>query len=322
MPRTSPMSGSRGASHGSRTNLSQVKILVTGGSGFVGKVVVERLLARGHSIRVLARGTRPAPGGTCETVQGSILRPGSLPAACREVDAVVHLVGIISEVGDQTFERVHTEGTRNMLHAAQSAGIRRFIHMSALGTRPDAVARYHRSKWEAEVAVRASGLDWTIFRPSLIYGPGDGFVGLFARMAEWSPVLPVIGTGQSRVQPVAVEDVGHCFASAPTTPASVGRTFDLCGPRSYPFDRVIRMILEATGRHRGVVHLPLPIARLQAGILESVFPRILDQAPPLNRDQIQMLEEDNVGDPVPASEAFGFVPRSFEDGLARLFGRV
>ncbi|MFM7816561.1 MAG: complex I NDUFA9 subunit family protein, partial [Verrucomicrobiota bacterium] len=134
-------------------------------------------------------------------------------------------------------------------------------------------------------AVRASGLDWTIFRPSLIYGPGDGFVGLFARMAEWSPVLPVIGTGQSRVQPVAVEDVGHCFASAPTTPAAVGRTFDLCGPRSYPFDRVIRMILEATGRHRGVVHLPLPIARLQAGILESVFPRILDQAPPLNRDR-------------------------------------
>ncbi|MFZ9856237.1 MAG: complex I NDUFA9 subunit family protein [Limisphaerales bacterium] len=298
-----------------------MKILVTGGSGFVGRAIVERLLSRGDTVRVLARGTRPTQGGTVETVQGSILRPETLTAACQGVDAVLHLVGIISEVGDQTFERVHTEGTRNMLEAARSTGLRRFIHMSALGTRPNAVARYHRSKWEAEQAVRASGLDWTIFRPSLIYGPGDGFVGLFARMAQWSPVLPVIGTGQSRVQPVAVEDVAHCFAAAPRTPGSVARTFDLCGPRPYPFDQVIRMILEATGRHRGVVHLPLPIARLQAGFLEKVFPRVLDQAPPLNRDQIQMLQEDNVGDPGPASEVFGFTPRSFEEGLARLFPR-
>ena len=300
----------------------QVKLLVTGGSGFVGRAIVERLLSRGHVVRVLARGTRPSLGGGVESVEGSILRPQSLPAACQGVDAVLHLVGIISEVGDQTFERVHTEGTRNMLHAARSAGIRRFIHMSALGTRSNAVARYHQSKWRAEEAVRASGLDWTIFRPSLIYGPGDGFVGLFARMARWSPVLPVVGTGRSRVQPVAVEDAAHCFASAPMTPAAVGRTFDLCGPRSYPFDEVVRMILRATGRNRGVFHLPLPIARLQAGILESVFPRILDQAPPLNRDQIQMLQEDNVGDPGPASEVFGFSPRPFEEGLARLFRDV
>ena len=225
-------------------------------------MVVQRLLSRGHTVRVLARGTRPGLAMATETVPGSVLRPETLPAACGGVDAIIHLVGIISEVGDQTFERVHTEGTRNILQAAQSEGLRRFIHMSALGTRPNAVARYHRSKWMAEEAVRSSGLDWTIFRPSLIYGPGDG-----------------------------------------------------------PFDRVIRMILEATGRPRGLVHLPLPIARLQAGILEKVFPGMLNQAPPLNRDQIQMLQEDNVGDPGPASEVFGFIPRSFEEGLARLFLR-
>ena len=298
---------------------SRVKILVTGGSGFVGRAIVERLLSQGYAVRVLARGTRPAICDTTETVQGSVLRPETLPRACQGVDAIIHLVGIISEVGNQTFERVHTEGTRNMLDAARSTGIRRFIHMSALGTRPNAVARYHRSKWMAEEAVRASGRDWTIFRPSLIYGPGDGFVGLFARMAKWSPILPVIGTGQSRVQPVAVEDVAHCFAAALRTPGSVARTFDLCGPRPYPFDQVIRMILEATGRHRGIVHLPLPIARLQAGILEKVFPSVLDQAPPLNQDQIQMLQEDNVGDPEPASEVFGFAPRPLEEGLAKLF---
>lgn len=314
------MLGSKGASHWSRTTVPELKLLVTGGSGFVGRAIVERLLNRGHMVRILARGTRPTLGGTVETLQGSVLHPETLPPACQGVDAVIHLVGIISEVGDQTFERVHTEGTRNLLQAARSVGLRRFIHMSALGTRPNAVARYHRSKWEAEQAVRASGLDWTIFRPSLIYGAGDGFVGLFARMAQWSPVLPVIGPGQSRVQPVAVEDVAHCFASAPMTPGSVSQTFDLCGPRAYPFDQVIRMILKATGHHRGVVHLPLALARLQAGLLETVFPRMLDQAPPLNRDQIQMLQEDNVGDPGPASRAFGFEPRDFSEGLARLLG--
>lgn len=291
-----------------------MKVLVTGGSGFVGREIVRQLVAAGHAVRVLARGTKPAVNGV-ETVTGTVLRPESLPAACAGCDAVIHLVGIISEVGDQTFERVHTEGTRNLIAAARNAGIQRFVQMSALGTRPEAASRYHRSKWEAEQAVRSSGLAWTILRPSLVYGPGDGFVNLFVRMSRWSPVLPVIGSGQSLVQPVAVADVARCFVGALGEPGSVSQTFDVCGPDRLSFNAVLEEILAATGRRRLKLHLPLPLARFQAAVLEFVFPKLLGQAPPLNREQIVMLGEDNVGNPRPAAELFHFEPASFRPTL-------
>ncbi len=291
-----------------------MKVLVTGGSGFVGREIVRQLLAAGHTPRVLARGTRRSEAGI-EIVRGSVLEPETLTAAVAGCDTVIHLVGIISEIGPQSYERVHTEGTRNALAAAMAAGVSRWIQMSALGTRPDATARYHRSKWAAEEAVRANGLAWTIFRPSLIYGPGDGFVNLFARMSRWSPVLPVMGAGQCLLQPVAVEDVARCFVAALAQPSSVGRTYDLCGRERLSFNAVLDEILAATGRRRPKLHLPMPIARLQARLLEWVFPTLLRQAPPLNRDQLLMLAEDNVGDPEPAARDFGFEPVSFRAGI-------
>lgn len=294
-------------------------VLVIGGSGFVGRELVRQLRAAGHTPRVLARGTHGVEAGV-ETVRGSVLQPETLAAACAGCDAVVHLVGIISEVGAQTYEHVHIDGTRNVLAAAQAAGVPRHVHMSALGTRPNAVARYHRSKWAAEEAVRASGLAWTIFRPSLIYGAGDGFVNLFARMSRWSPVLPVMGSGQNLVQPIAVADVARCFVAALTQPASVGQTYDLCGRERFSFTAVLDEILAATGRHRAKVHLPMPLARFQAAVLEWVFPTLLRQAPPLNRDQLLMLAEDNVGDPEPALRAFAFEPVKFREGIRRFLG--
>ena len=294
-------------------------VLVTGGSGFVGREIVRQLLAGGYTPRVLARGTHGAETGV-ESVRGSILQPETLTAACAGCAAVIHLVGIISEVGRQTYERVHTEGTRNVIEAAQAAGVPRYVHMSALGTRPNAIARYHRSKWAAEECVRASGLAWTIFRPSLIYGAGDGFVNLFARMSRWSPVLPVMGSGRNLVQPIAVADVARCFVAALTQPASVGQTYDLCGRERFSFTAVLDEILAATGRHRPKVHIPLPLARFQAAVLEWVFPTLLRQAPPLNRDQLLMLAEDNIGDPEPAMRAFGFEPVKFREGIRRFLG--
>jgi len=294
-------------------------VLVTGGSGFVGREIVGQLTAAGHIPRVLARGDQ-APRAGVEFARGSVLEPASLLTPAKDCDAVIHLVGIISEAGEQTFERVHLEGTRNVLAAAGAASISRFIHMSALGARPDAPARYHRSKWAAEEAVRASGLAWTIFRPSLIYGPGDGFVNLFARMSRWSPVLPVIGSGQSLVQPVAVEDVARCFVGALAQPRSVGQSYDLCGRERLTFRAVLEEILRATGRRRLRLGLPLPVARLQARVLETLCPRLLGQAPPLNRDQILMLQEDNVGDPGPACRMFGLEPTPFREGIRRFLG--
>lgn len=297
-----------------------MKLLITGGTGFVGGEIVRQARDAGHSVRVLARGRRkPEPG--VEWLRGSILDQDSLPGAMAGMEAVVHLVGIISEIGDQTFERVHFEGTRHVLKAAKTAGVSRWIHMSASGTRPAARSRYHRSKWDAEESVRGSGLEWTIFRPNLIYGPGDGFVNLFARVARWSPVLPVVGPGTNRLQPVAVEDVARCFVGALAMFQSTGQTLDICGRESFTLDEVLDHILEATGRTRLRAHIPWWLAGLQARALEAVFPAILGQVPPLNRDQILMLQEDQVGDPDPVCRMFGFEPVRFREGIQRFLAK-
>ncbi|MBN8246404.1 MAG: complex I NDUFA9 subunit family protein, partial [Verrucomicrobia bacterium] len=285
-------------------------------TGFVGREVVERLMQEGHVVRVISRGTRPPSAGP-EWVRGSVLDARSLPAAFRDCHAVVHLVGIIGEIGEQTFERVHVEGTRNVIAACHAAGVSRLMHMSALGSRPGARSRYHQSKWAAEESVRDGGLRWTIFRPSLIYGRGDGFVTLFARFARWSPVLPVLGPGTQRFQPVAVGEVARCFAAAPGIPESVGCTVDVCGPERLTMNAILESLLAATGRNRPLLHLPWGIAGLQAGLLEAVVPRLLGKASPLNRDQVLMLQEDNVGDPGPATRLFGLEPVSFAEGIRR-----
>lgn len=300
-----------------------MKILVTGGTGFVGRAVVAALAEAGHVSRVLVR--QPAAPRArelagrfpVELVVGDVLKPDTLRAALWGCEAVIHLVGIISEVGQNTFENAHTQATRHLVGAAQVGGVQRFLHMSALGTRPNAASRYHQTKWAAEEAVRASGLDWTIFRPSLIYGPEDHFTRMMANLSRWSPVLPVMGTGKGRLQPIAVEVVALAFARALTQPATSGRTLDLCGPERLTFNEVLDAILAAVGRRRVKCHLPLPVARGLAGLLEVVFPQLLGLAAPLNRDQLLMLQEDNVGDPAPAQTLLNLPVESFREGLAR-----
>ena len=169
----------------------------------------------GHRVHLLARS--PESPATREVAHrysakvhpGNVLDAASLRGAFTGMDAVIHLVGIISEVGDQTFENVHVRGTRNMVFAAQDADVRRFPPHERLGTRPDARSRYHQTKWAAEDCVRRSGLDWTIFRPSLIYGPGDGFVNLFAKIIRFSPVVPLLGSRSAQFQPVSVKSVAR-----------------------------------------------------------------------------------------------------------------
>ena len=291
-------------------------ILVTGGSGFVGREIVRQFVAAGDRVRVLSRGAAPAGDGV-ERIRGSVLEPASVAAAVSGVDAVVHLVGIISEVGSQTFERVHVGGTEVVVSATRAAGVRRYVHMSALGTRREARSRYHRSKWEAEELVRKSGLDWTILRPSLIYGPGDGFINLFARMSRVSPCIPVVGPGTNLMQPVDVGDVARCFCRAPSLRESVHQTLDLCGRERFNVNEILSMVLEVLGRRRALVHLPWGLAGLQARVLETIYPRLLGKASPLNREQILMLQEDNVGDPDPACGMFQLEPVRFREGIRR-----
>jgi uncharacterized protein YbjT (DUF2867 family) len=248
---------------------------------------------------------------------GNVLEAASLEGALNGIEAVIHLVGIISEVGESTFENVHTQGTQNMVAAAQQSGVKRFVHMSALGTRPAAVSRYHQSKWAAEELVRHGGLQFSIFRPSLIYGPEDQFINLFAKIIRLSPVVPLMGGPRARFQPVPVETVAAAFTRSLSEPRSVGQSYDLCGPEAVTLSDLIDRIQDALGKRRMKLRVPLNLARGQAACMEFVFRRLLRKVPPFNRDQLLMLQEDNIGNPQPANALFGLRPVALREGIAK-----
>lgn len=302
-----------------------MKVLVTGGTGFVGEEILRQLYRAGHAIRALVRDPHSRSSQKiqarfgAELSAGNILDSRSLQAFfSKGGDAVIHLVGIISEVGENTFQAVHATGTRNVIAAAKEAGVCRHIQMSALGTREHAVARYHRSKWDAEQTVRSSGLDYTIFRPSIIYGRKDMFTNMFASMSRWSPFVPVIGTGQGTMQPIPVECVAECFVKALSEPRAKAETIDLVGPEILTFNEVLDQILYVTGRRRSKVHISESVARMGARVLEAAFPRLLGKAPPLNRDQIIMLGERTIGDGQPMQELFQVHAPEFHKGIGYL----
>jgi len=293
-----------------------MKVFLTGGTGFVGQAITERLLVEGHTIRMLVRRLGPAQAGV-EEFRGDMLDTGSLAQALEGTAAVLHLVGIISEIGENTFENVHTLGTQNMIDAARKAGIRRFVHMSALSTRPNAVSRYHQTKWAAEDEVRNSGMEYTIFRPSLIFGARDQFVNLFAKTIRVLPVVPLLADAGARFQPVAVESVAEAFIQCLNEPRSIGQTYDLCGPEALTLRQIVDEICGAMGRKRLKLRVPLMFSRLLAAFLEFIFPALFRKAPPLNRDQLIMLHENIEGEPRPANDLFHLKPIPFRTGIAR-----
>ena len=297
------------------------RVFVTGGTGFVGKNVVRALLAQGFLVRLLVRpGSEHDLKGfeSIDRVPGDVMKPEGLAPSVEGCSALVHLVGIIRERRSRgvTFDRLHTQATRTMVALARATGIKRYVQMSALGTRPDAKARYHRTKWEAEEAVRASDLDWTIFRPSIIFGRGDEFVSLLARLIRRSPVVPVLGSGRYRLQPIAVEQVAEGFARALRNPACVGQTYAAAGPEPYAFVDLLDEIGRALGRARvRKIHVPLgPV---------KAMTRMLDWLPfyPVSSDQLTMLEEESVGDPRPFYTDLGIKPEPLAAGLRRMLGR-
>ncbi len=239
----------------------------------------------------------------------------SIAEACRGASAIIHLVGIIAELGRNTFHEAHVALGGRMVQAAQDAGIPRFVHMSALGTREHARSQYHRTKWAAEELVRASGLDWTIFRPSLVYSAHGGFVAVFRQMSRFSPFLPAIGGGRNLLQPIALDQVANAFVGSLQIPSSIGQTYDLCGPERLEFRQVLQGILAVLDRRRLILPVPWAMARAQAMVLEFVWPRLLRRAAPLSRDQILMLEENNIGDGTSADTTFGLQHAPFQVGL-------
>lgn len=295
-----------------------MRVFVTGGTGFVGSEILRQLVAAGHTVRALVR--PGSEGGVAihkgvEIRRGDVTDPASLDGALNGCQAVIHLVGIIRENPGKgvTFRRLHVEATRNMLTAAATQGVRRFVHMSANGTRANAESEYHRTKWQAEEAVRASGLDWTIFRPSLIFGPGGEFVTMLTGLVRRLPIVPVIGDGQYRLAPVAVADVAAGFVGALTHPEAVEKLYHCCGPAEYSYDEILDLVGAALGR-RSVpkIHQPVFLVWPVLALFDS-FPAF-----PISRAQVTMLLEGNVCDPRPWAEAFNLSLQSFPAGLRML----
>lgn len=288
-----------------------MKILVTGASGFVGRAVTQELLGAGHQVWA---GSRRGEGqGAAQGVPLDVTDPGSVQRAVAQADpdAVIHLVGIIQEVGAQTFERVHVEGTRNVLAAAPRRA--RYVHMSALGAREDSDSRYSSSKARAEALVRASGLGWTIFQPSLIFGVGDDFFGRVLReLVSTAPVVPQIGDGSFPFRPVSVQDVARAFVGALITPQSVGQTYALTGPREYTFRQLLELELRALGKSKPIVPVPLALMNLAVPLM-GLLPK-----PPITKDQYAMLKEGNTAPNEPARTVFGLPMLTLDDQLPQI----
>jgi NADH dehydrogenase len=295
-------------------------ILVVGGTGFVGSHLIGRLRKDGLPVRAIVRSPRKAQALKdlgVEVVAGDIADKASLEAAAAGAERVIHLVGIIQEAPGVTFRGVHVEGTRNLIEAAKKAGVRHFFYQSALGTRPGALSEYHKTKWEAEELVRASGIPFTILRPSLIYGAGDQFTLRLSEMLKISPVMPVIGTGKSKIQPIHIDDVVTCIAKAVASDAFLNEIYEIGGPEQLTYEEVTAAIAGAMGIRRPMVHVPLLFMKPMARLLETVLPR-----PPVTTDQLTMLQEDNVCGMQDVREAFGVEPVSFREGLKKFIRKA
>ena len=286
-----------------------MKILITGGTGFVGWHVVRAALKAGHTVVSLSRGVQFKDHAyPVSNVKVDLVRPQGLGEALHEVDAVVHAAGILREEENQNFERAHVGATENLVEACREAGVGKIVLMSALGARKSSDSGYLLTKFEAEEVVQASDIPFTIFRPSLVFGDGDRLVSHLIRLLRYSPVVPVPVGSASRIQPIWVGDVARAVIQAIGDSPSNGRTFELGGPVSMSFEELVEVIKRATGRSALNIKLPeflsTPFVRIGEQILED---------PPLTRRQLSRLSAGGTCDPSPAAVAFGLRMRSLAD---------
>jgi uncharacterized protein YbjT (DUF2867 family) len=271
-------------------------ILVTGASGYLGSHLVRRLADTDRPVRAMMHNRQRARNEgrladlDIEWVEGDVTRPETLRPAMQGVLGVVHTVAIAIEKGGHSYEEVNYQGTVNVVEAAQTAGIRRFINVSQLGADPELPYRFLASKGKAQAYVAASELDWTAFRPSVIWGPEDEFANTFARLVPFSPVIyPIVGDGQARFQPVWVEDVVTCVAKSLDDPGTVGKEYEIGGPEVLTLEEIERRTLAAVGARRTMVHVPLPLMRIVVTLMEKLLP-----APPVTRSLLDLLAVNNV----------------------------
>jgi uncharacterized protein YbjT (DUF2867 family) len=296
-----------------------MRVFITGATGFVGPAVANAIVDAGHELRVLERkpGSWMEAGIRCQAaVQGDVTDPNSLRMAVQDVDVIVHLVAI-RQGRPEDFERVMVGGTRNLLAAAREAGIGRFVLMSALGTSEETkdLVPYYNAKWTMEQDTKASGLEHTIFRPSFIFGREGGILPTFKKLAKLAPVTGIIGSGEQRIQPIWIDDVGTYFAAAIEKPEAANRTFEVGGPDVVSWNEFWERLRSVLGiRRRPTLHLPTELMKIPATVTERLPGNI-----PLTRDLLKQLEAgDNVVSNDEAVTAFQLPLVPLEEQLRRV----
>jgi len=289
-------------------------VSVFGGTGFLGRCLLRRLASAGASVRVAvrnvdrARGAIQAAGLDRVSVFGADVRdPAAVAAAIAGADAVIDAVSAYVETGGVTFEAVHERGAETLAKQAAAAGIGRFVLVSGIGADPESGSSYIRSRGRGEVAVQQAFPGATIIRPSAMFGPGDAMFGALAHLAALLPVLPLIGSGRTRLQPVYVEDVAEAVARILADPGTAGRTYELAGPTVYTLRELFLIALGIIGKRRLLVPVPFALAEAQARLFE-LLPN-----PPLTTAQVDLLKADNIASgTLPGLRELNIVPKSIE----------
>ena len=271
-------------------------ILVTGGSGYLGSHIVRKLVQTGEPVRVMVHNPARAEAEgrlrdlQVEWVQGDVTNPNTLRSAVDGTKAIVHTVAIAIEKGERTYERINTQGTVNVVDAATNAGVQRFINISQLGASPDLPYRFLASKGKAQAYVAQSNLDWTAFRPSVIWGPEDEFANTFARLLPVTPLIfPIVGGEEARFQPVWVEDVATCVVKSLGDPSTHRQEYELGGPEVLTLDEIERRTLQAVGSRRTMVPFPTSVLRIAVRVMETLLPN-----PPVTSSLLELLQVSNV----------------------------
>ncbi|MBI5212724.1 MAG: complex I NDUFA9 subunit family protein [Nitrospirae bacterium] len=302
---------------------------IAGGTGFIGKHLVNAFAAKAYRVRCLVRTedkARACKSLGFEAGIGDITDRESLKGKLDGCDTVVHLVGIIEEKGSMTFEKVHVEGTRNLVDEAQKAGVKHIFYQSALGASATSWAKYYKTKAEAEEIVKASGMPYTIFRPSLVVGDGDGFTEKLKELVHMGPFVPVPGNGNAKLQPIYVEDWIKCFMtlffdnppSPPFSKGGMGGIYEFGGPEHLTYNEIVLQLMEALGINKPIIHIPLKIIKLSLpfyGISKGIGSLLGKKVPSVTAEQLSLLQLDNICDKDSVEKSFGFVPVKYKDAL-------
>lgn len=291
-----------------------MKIAITGASGFVGSHLVNRLLDENRDLTILSHRNNPniSTNLKIKIVKGTVEDVDSMVLAFKDVDVVIHLVGIIVETKEKTFNKTVAIGTKNLVKAAKSTNVKKIIYLSALGTSSHSVSKYHKTKYIAEQEIINSGLEYTILRASVIFGFGDGFISKLSKMIKSAPLTPVIGNGRYRLQPIYINDLVYILIDSIVNKNTNNKIIDIAGPEKLEFLQILDIIKLDLNVKKMNFHMPVAVMKPIAFIMEKLL-----TSPPLTRDQLKMMLVGNTGDIEEMEKIFSIKPISLSEGLKR-----